>query len=117
MKPHYKNITEAMAVERPGDKIVKILSNKFCIAHSKFTDGTFQKIGTVFGTSGGTTVYMYGNMPSIHSTIERALSAPNIKKECICYDHRENGKMFHYLWKNCDQRKWKKTYRKLSKII
>jgi hypothetical protein len=37
----FKNIHEALLNDRPNDKIVKVLSNKFAIVQSVFTNGEF----------------------------------------------------------------------------
>lgn len=43
MIPKFYNISYAMAAKRNTDKIVAILNNRFCLAYSQYTDGTYAK--------------------------------------------------------------------------
>lgn len=116
MKKHYKNIEEALKVERPDDKVVKILSNKFAIIKSKFTNGTYDR-QTIAGINGGTTVYHISSVENVKRWIKHVLSLPNTQKTQWCLNHSANGKKYHYVFKTSDNRKWKQNMRRLNKLI
>jgi len=111
----YKHIQQAMVELRPGDKIVKVLSNKFCIAKILCTNNTYTK-EHVFGLN-NKLVYGYGQLENIKQSIEYWEKQPQIDKSKWCFDHSENGKPYHYLVKVCDNRKIKQQYRKLKKLL
>lgn len=52
-----KNIEQALIINRPDDKIVKILNNKYAIVNAAFDNGTFDKDVICFLSNG--TVYFY----------------------------------------------------------
>jgi hypothetical protein len=126
MRAHYKNITEAMTVERPFDRIIRVLSNKFCVAQCAQTNGTFQTTRSaggnravyhVFGLGSGTTVYSYGNEDNIKDWCKEVEQMPNVKGMAVCYDFPANKKYGQWLYKHNDQRKYKQSYRKILKLI
>lgn len=112
----YKTIQEALAAERPTDRIVKVLSNKFAIVESLFENGTYdvpavaglcydQKI-KFFGKP-----YMTGHW-SLKLWIENRLETlPNVQMQATTY----YGGITVFKWS--DHRKYKQEYRKLAKLL
>lgn len=117
MRKFYKNISEALQNERPYDKVIEILSNKFAVVKIACTNGTYMQEHEIMGLGGNGIVYGYGKKSTIKNKIKHALSYPNIEPINICYNHSENGKPYHWLRKNMDNRKWKQTYRRLERLI
>lgn len=113
---HYKNIEEALKVQRPNDEVVKILSTKFAIIKPALMGGGFGE-PFIVGISGGLNVFSFGSLKHIEYTCESVARMENIKKQSICYDFPENKRYNVYLMKISDQRKYKQEYRKLSKLI
>jgi hypothetical protein len=116
MKPkYYKNISEALPIERPDDKIVKIIDNKFAIIKPMFTDGTYDKPSIMYLHIN--CIHTFGKLSLIKDIIDDVLSWPNV--ECImwCMDHKENGKPYHYCHYWNSYRKIKHTARRLLKAL
>lgn len=112
-KQIFKSIEEALPVLRPGDKLVKKLSNKYAHVKPLNTDGSFSG-QMIMGLRNGM-IYSY---PSNYDDIKRHLEAiPNIERQMICYDHSENGKPYHYLVKSIDYRRYKGELRKILTLI
>lgn len=116
IRPHYKNIEEALKVERPTDKVIKILSNKLAITQPMFENGKFAS-PMVMGIGKGTTVFSYGSVENIKTWCREVELKPNIRNISICYNFPENKKYGIWLMKVEDSRKYKQTYRKISKLI
>ena len=117
MRKHYKNIEEALKVERPEDKVVKILSNKFAIVRPIFTNGTYH-LETIMGLGSGTTVYSYGLLMNMKTWCRHvAENIPNIQRQAICYNFPENGRSAVWLMKTNDNRKYKQSYRKIARLM
>ena len=108
MKP--TNIIEAMKEQRPDDKIIKVLSNKFCIAKCKCMDGSFTKENYYFGLDNGK-IYSYPSRP------ERAQLIPNIERIMWCYEGNASGLKRRWIVKTSDHRKYKQNCRKLAKLL
>lgn len=104
------NIEQAMAEQRPHDKIVRILNNKFCIARSQFTDGSFQKEPSYFGLDNGK-VYSY---PKNLSSIAKM---PNVKPILWCIEGNNSGLKRRWVFKTSDNRKFKQNCRKLQRLL
>ena len=112
-KQIFKSIEEALPVIRPGDKLVKKLSNKYAYIKPLNTDGSFSS-QMIMGLNNGM-IYSY---PSNYDDIKRHLEAiPNIERTIICYDHSANGKPYHYLNKINDYRRYKQELRKILTLI
>lgn len=116
VRVHYKNIEEALKVERPNDEVVKILSNKFAIVRPALIGGGFAD-EQIMGISNSTTVYSYGSVKNICQICLNVSKLTNIEPVTICYDFPENKRYNVYLRKINDRRKYKKEYRKLSKLV
>lgn len=110
MKTKPLNIVQAMYEQRPFDKITKVLNNKFCIAHSMFTDGTFDKNKSYFGLDNGK-VYSYPKNLEFFKTL------PNIERVMWCYEGNNSGLKRRWVVKISDNRKYKKNCRKLYNLI
>jgi hypothetical protein len=115
IRPHYKNIEEALKVERPDDMIIKILSNKFAIVKSKYTDGTYSR-EYVMGIGKGTGVFSYGSLEFMKTTCERVAKYPNCT-HIGWYLINPQTKMTYYKVIHSKQSKYKQCYRKISKLI
>ena len=116
MRAHYKNITEALKVERPTDKIIKILSNKFAIVKCMYTDGTYEKESHVMGIGKGTTVFSHGTLSTMKAWCRRVQEYPNIKKSGWDMINPQTGRRYYHIY-NENFRKYKQTYRKIAKLI
>jgi hypothetical protein len=106
---HFKFIQEALPVLRPGDVIRQQLSNKFAFVDILNTDGSFTK-NKLMGLD-NRTIYSYD------LNWEYIMSRPNVENTMWCMNHSENGLPYHYVHKICDNRKLKKAYRKIQKLI
>lgn len=116
MKKHYKSIAEALPIERPGDKVVKILSNKFAIVRPVFENGKFAE-EYIMGIGSGNTIYSHGLVQNMKPWCFRVSQMRNVDFTAICYDFPENGRMGLWLMKTNDNRKYKQIYRKIFKLI
>jgi len=116
MKPHYKTIEEALKVERPTDKVIKILSNKFAITQPMFENGKFAQ-SYIMGIGKGTTVFSYGSLENMKDWCRAVADKPNTRRISICYNFPENKRYALWLLKIEDYRKYKQSYRKISKLI
>ena len=112
-KQIFKTIEEALPVLRPGDKLVKKLSNKFAYVQSLYTDGTYSEI-CIMGLQNGEIITYHNSRDTINAFLT---STPNVEKTMWCFDHSANGKPYHYLVKNFDYRKTKQHLRKLLTLI
>ena len=106
---HFKSIEEALPHLRPGDKLVKVLSNKFAFVEPVYTDGKFAP-KSLMGLHNNV-IHTY------HQNIEYVLSLPNIERRMYCYNHSENGKPINYLFKTIDYRQHKHDYRIIQKLL
>lgn len=116
MRPHYKNIEEAMKVERPGDKIVKVLSNKFAIVQSVFTDGKFDTEKTVMGIGKGTEVYTFGYLSNMKRHCEQVERSRNIESIGWWLINPQTKDMYYKIVHH-NYRKYRQNYRKIAKLI
>ena len=114
MKAHYMNIEEALKVERPTDKIVRILNNKFAITKSRFTDGTFDAPHIAF-IEKGTTVWSFGT--NYKRYIVKYAEQHSITYHGWWLDHSKSGMPNHYVTKISDHRREKQLCRKLIKLL
>jgi hypothetical protein len=113
-KQIFKDIEEALLVIRPGDKLVKKLSNKFAAVSSPCTNGS--SLTSYVGLDNGV-IYKYadvGNKKAIQVYLD---SLPNIKHIPMCFNHKESGMPMHYLIKIWDYRRHKRQLRKLLTLI
>jgi len=117
VRPHYKNIEEALKVERPTDKVVKILSNKFAVVKIMFENGSFAPQSYIMGIGKGTTVFSYGTLENMKDWCRRVAEYPNSKWTSICYNFPENKRYAYWLMKREDYRKYKQCYRKILELI
>lgn len=115
MKKFYASISEALSVERPTDKIVKVLSNKFAIVESPFENGRYDK-PKVCGIENNK-IYFCGDpyvqgVWSLKLWIQNRLETlPNIQMQATSY----YGGIT--LFRNANHHKYKQTYRKLLKLL
>lgn len=116
MRKHYKTIEEALKIERPTDKVIKILSNKFAITQPIYENGKFAP-SYVMGIGKGTTVFSYGSLVNMKDWCRSVAEKPNGKWISICYNFPENKRYALWLMKREDYRKYKQDYRKISKLI
>lgn len=116
MRLHYKNITEALKIERPNDKVVEVLSNKFAIVKPAFIGGGFGD-SYVMGIGKGTTVFSLCHLQNVREQIRTVSEVQNVTKSFICYNFPENKRYGVYLLKTNDNRKYKQNYRKLEKCL
>jgi len=117
MRPHYKTIEEALKIERPTDKVVKILSNKFAVVKIMFENGSFAPQSYIMGIGKGTTVFSYGTLENMKDWCRRVAEYPNSKWTSICYNFPENKRYAYWLMKREDYRKYKQCYRKILELI
>jgi hypothetical protein len=116
MRPHYKNIEEALKVERPTDKVIKILSNKFAIVKSMYTDGTFETSSTVMGIGRGTGVFTFGKLENMKAWCKRTESLPSIEHIGWWLINPQTKQQYHKIVHSKNS-KYKQNYRKLLKLI
>jgi len=113
---HYKSIAEALPHERPGDKVVQIIDNKFAIIQSLFTDGTYDKNKVIMYLY-DKTIYSFCNILLARNKIKVTLSWPNVERSTWCMDHSKNGKPSHYVTYWTSNRRLKKTARRLLRAL
>ncbi len=113
---HYKSIAEALPHERPGDKVVQIIDNKFAIIQSLFTDGTYDKNKVIMYLH-DKTIYSFGFVSSARNKIDVMLSWPNVERSTWSVDHSKNGKPYHYVTYWTSNRRLKKTARRLLRAL
>jgi hypothetical protein len=116
MKKHYKNIEEAMKIERPDDIVVKVLSNKFAVVMCALVGGKHDTEKYVMGINGGTTVFSFGNIKNLPSWCKEVESRPNIEPIGWWLINPQTKKEYYKIV-NTDYRKYKQDYRKISKLI
>ena len=116
MRAHYKTIEEALKVERPTDQVVKILSNKFAVVKSMYTDGTFEKDPHVMFIDKGTGVFSGGVLANMKRWCTVVEEYPNCK-HIGWYLINPQTKREYYKTVHSKQSKYKRLYRKLSKLI
>lgn len=108
----YTNIEEALKHERPTDKVVKIINNKFAIVKPMYTDGSFSDENYCALGTDGKTIYFYCSVKGLKRYYESFVKdLPNVKPSAWC---DKNGK---WKVKKSDNRKYKHTYRRLMKLI
>ena len=111
MKPQAINIIDAMKQQRPHDKIVRVLSNKFAVVKAGYTNGTTEILTTLMFLNNGI-VYTLNYLSSIKSTYEKHYKTlPNITTK---YWYLTNGKTKRVI---SDNRKLKHTYRQAIELI
>jgi hypothetical protein len=116
MIKHYKNITEALAAERPGDIVVKVLSNKFAVVRSALVGGGHDTEKFVMGINGGTGVFSYGNLKNLPSWCKQVELMRNIQPiGWWLINPQTKGQYYKIV--NHNYRKYKQCYRKISKLI
>lgn len=117
VRRHYKTIEEALKVERPKDIVVKILSNKFAIVKAAYENGKFDEDLKIMGIDGGTTVYSFCSLVDAKERAREIEDKPNVYGKSICYDFPANKKYAIWLYKHIDRRKYKQSFRKISRLI
>lgn len=116
MRPHYKSIEEALKIERPTDKVVQILSNKFAIVKSMYTDGTFEPKPTVMGIGKGTGVFAFGKLENMKVWCNRVETLPKIEHVGWWLINPQT-KQQYYKIVHSKNSKYKQNYRKILKLI
>lgn len=117
----YKTILEALESERPNDKIIKTLSNKFAIVQSVYENGTYEDCHSIAGLDNGT-IYFYGKTYKGQFTqlkewvIDRLNSLHNTQMQRIGYYPNDFGTPTER-FKIQDNRKYKRVHRKLLSLI
>ena len=104
-----KNIVEAINKLRPGDRIDKVISNKFAIVSPLCTNGNFAD-KTIMGLDNGK-VFSYCLLSNVVCICKLKQSIPSIDKIgwwVKCKDGKER-----YIIKTTSYRKHKKQYRRL----
>lgn len=116
MQTHYKNIEQALLAERPTDKVVKILSNKFAIVQTMFTDGKFDA-PSLCGLN-KKTIYFYGHedikggFGFVKQYAKKVVDEmPNAQNVSISYTH-----LPYYVVTKRSNKRYKKAYRKILKL-
>lgn len=112
----YKNIAIALKNERPTDKVVKILDNKFAIVKSIYTNGKFSEHSYIMFLD-ECTVYTFWAYAKVRDRINEILDLPNIERKMWVMDHSKNGKPLHHVHYNQSNRKHKHTARRLLKAL
>ena len=108
-----KNITDALKNQRPNDKVIKILSNKFAIVKSSFTDGTFDK-PKICGLHNGI-VYFYGALDYIKKYITNTIEPMQNEYTTTAYNTVNGG--IRYKTKFVKHNRFKMQYRRILKLI
>ena len=114
------NISELFKKERPTDRIIKVLSNKFLLAQCMYDNGTFAKAATVFGLDNGK-FYSYGHTDN--NTLEsfrwlsdwireRVEIMPTVERTWW-----RLGNSSVYVLKTTKNKKYKQKYRRLLRLI
>jgi len=117
MKPNFTNIEQALKADRPTDKIIKILNNKFAIVQSAFTNGTFD-VPSLCGLDNGK-VYFYGHQDRnstkfgfVKQYAKKVVDTmPNCERKLVGYNH-----LAHYVLHSQNNKHYKKAFRKILKL-
>lgn len=116
MRPHYKNIEEALKVERPTDKIIKILSNKFAVVKCMYTDGTYERESHIMSIGKGTNVTSVGYLKNMISWCKHVQTYPNVQPiGWYLINPQTKRNYYKVIW--TDYRKYKHDYRRLLKLL
>ena len=116
MRPHYKNIEEALKIERPTDKVLKILSNKFAIVKMMYEDGTYTRQSYIMGIGRGTSVYSFGCLEFMKQWCRRVEEYPACS-HTGWYMINPQTKREYYKTYHVKNSKMKQTYRKILELI
>lgn len=116
---YYKNIVEALEVERPGDKILKQLSNNFAIVQSMYENGTYEDQASIMGLSKNIPMcYGKADRKSLNKFSfliswinEKVKTMGNTEKIGMAYG------IHPWIIKIQDNRKYKQQYFKLLKLL
>lgn len=115
-----KNIIDALKNQRPGDKIIKILSNKFAIVQSSYTDGTFDDDDSVCGLHNGT-IYFYGKLSIINNfyiNIVEPMQNEYVTTYFDTYSRKSNGFLsYDYKVRFVKHNRYKMQYRRILKLL
>ena len=108
-----ENILNALKTQRPNDKVIKILSNKFAIVEAAYTDGTYSK-KSVYGLH-NKIVYCYGQLDRIENFYTSHLEGLKNGYQQTAYDRPEGGIIYkrHFIKHN----RQKRQYRKILNLI
>ena len=112
-----KNIVEALKNQRPNDKVIKILSNKFAIVQGAYIGGGFD-VPAVCGLHNGT-IYFYGNLDTIKQFYTNNIEPMQNEYIGIYYDpFIQNGyKTYKFKRKFIKHNRYKMQYRRILKLI
>ncbi len=114
---HFNNIEEALKELRPEDKVVKILSNKFAVVQSAYENGTFDT-PSVCGLDKHT-IYFYTKWYNeAKASFLRVEEMPNTKRVLWAFYtdvKRQTGCAYRY--KTSDNRRYKRDFRKIHKLL
>jgi hypothetical protein len=104
------NIIDAMALLRPEDKIVKVLSKKYCIAKMQYTNGTYDPIKTIFGLNNN-------QVTSYPFNFDAVAKLPNIEPQMWCVDGNQSGANMRWKVFYISNRKLKRHCRKIQSLL
>lgn len=107
----FKSIEEALPVLRPGDKLDQVISNKFAYVSPICTNGKFDDSRIMYLHNNKIYLFMKS------TSFKTVLQLPNIQHSLWCFDHKENGKPFHYVTKTDDNRYTKRLIRRCIREI
>jgi len=111
MKPQATSIQDAMKQQRPHDKIVGVLSNKFAVVKAGYTNGGYETLTTLMFLDNGN-VYTLNYLNNIKRAYEKHYKTlPNITTK---HWYLTNGKTKSVI---NDNRKIKHTYRKAIELL
>jgi hypothetical protein len=108
------NIKDALKNQRPNDKIVRVLSNKYAIIKASFTNSTFDN-ESICGLKNGVIFCYCLSVKNKDIFFKKVLSEPNIRKTFIAYNLK-NGDI-EYRRKTIDKRRIKQETRKIIELL
>jgi hypothetical protein len=111
------NISEALKTQRPNDRVIKILSNKFAIVQSIYDNGSFEDLHSLCGLDNGT-VFFYGKAEAFgkFTNLKRW-----IEQHVVPMPNTTLYPLYRYdlptVVKTTDNRKYKRVHRKILTLI
>ena len=95
-----KNITDALKNQRPNDKVIKVLSNKFAIVESSYTNGSFDK-PKICGLHDNI-IYFYGTIEGVKTFYLNYIEPKKNEFITTAYNTKNGGIEYRTKFKKCN---------------
>jgi hypothetical protein len=109
---YHTNISDALKVLRPEDKVIKIISNKYAIIRSAYEGGGFDEPHICGLYKNKIVSYCYMVNTSFKTMFNKVEGMPNTTPINWAYDTKP-----YYRTKINDNRKYKRHFRKINSLL